>query len=347
MKTILFLVIFVICSFPPDVNGQSDSQTNLRYKKLFKVYAPFSEVTGPIVGDMHFNNGLTNYILTAQVEPHFFLSSQGKSKFAFDFYFGIDVRILRETSLPVRTPSTRPGVTFYWPTQFVNNPSYADYLTLGIMHFSNGQDGCTLNGYNYNLDDECIQTRVLLPNEKIFNQYNGSFSTNFFEFGYNLSKEHSEIPVRRLSNYISPFGKRTYHGDRLHYFYLGYQHHFLNIEPGLRGRYGLQRLVFKYKRITSVNWENSPIPKYEADRLLIRWTTNLSKVDKLPNFKFHNRIVFDAKYYFTWKKLSSNSTNFFIMGGYKGQDEYNIYLEDDFFYAGFGLSVGNILYSIN
>lgn len=345
-KIFLFICLSILCHYPYGLKAQNpDSTLNIAYKKLFRLYAPFSEVTVPFVGDLQFGENFSNYILTAQVEPHFFLFGESNTKFAIDFYFGIDVRILRENSLPVRTPSTRPGGTFYYRTNFIPDSSVFDYITFQVMHHSNGQDGCALNGYSYDANNNCIQDRNLLPGESIFNQYNGSFSTNFIEIGYNLSRQRSNVNVRRLSNYVFPFKRNTYTGGNiLNYFYVGYQHHFGNIEPALRGRYGLHKLIFKYKRISSTRWINSDVSQSEADRLLIRLSSNISKIDKLPNFNFYNRFALDLKYYFTWRKVSSKSTAFFLMAGYKGQDEYNIYLEDDFLYAGFGLSVGNLFY---
>lgn len=82
----------------------------------------------------------------------------------------VRLRMLALESSPVKTPSFMPNITlFYGLSQFQETYKEAGltYFSLMLSHHSNGQSG------DFYLEDGSINTE------------NGSFSTNFFEFGVN------------------------------------------------------------------------------------------------------------------------------------------------------------------
>ncbi|MEM6844653.1 MAG: hypothetical protein AAF632_20720 [Bacteroidota bacterium] len=341
---ISLLTLFTTTLTAQDADKQIDNQS---FKEQLRINNPLSYLSVPYVGDLHFLDEETrNYILTADIEPHFFLFMEENTAFAVDFFAKIKVRILTDRSFPVRTPSYMPGGNLYLRTRF-RKTGY-DYLSLNFTHHSNGQDGCALNGYTYTDSQGCINTSGnQLPNlSPVLNQNNGNFSTNFLQLGYNIAFEQLENDTTRtLSYYIFKHDDGEFKGDLYNYIYFGYQFHFIGIEEELRGRYGLHQFKFLFQRIAAAYWQDSPVKRFEAERFVAEIAVNLSTIDRLEGFSFHNRFNVDLKYNFTLRGLSSNSTSLFVMAGYKGQDDYNIYFENSFPYVGFGISAGNIIYS--
>lgn len=341
MKKAMVVLCIILLSASPIVGQLGDTKSTYNYKDHFRINTPLSYLT-PTFGDIQFKEKIKHYVLTADVEPHFFIFMEDNTSFAIDFFARFIVRIQTGTSLPVRTPSYMPGSTLYLKSNFFEKPF--DYFTLNFTHHSNGQDGCPLNNTQPNANNDCF------PNSnggdrKVFNQYNGNFSTNFLELGYNLSFQKLNDTTKTLGYYLFKQDISKFIGDKYDYIYIGFQNHFTGIEPELIGRYGLQKIKIKYQRITSANWLFSEVKKFEADRFIAELNFNISSMNRLESFKFINRFNIDLKYNFTVMALKTNSTSLFVMAGYKGQDDYNIYLEDHFFYFGFGLSAGSIVYS--
>lgn len=117
----------------------------------------------------------------ASYAPHFFLYFR-QSAWGAVFTPKIVLRMYREDSAPVSTPSYMPGLTFFWwPTAAKDSTTgRARFYSFLIRHFSNGQRG------EYVLDDTVNHTT-------------GSFSTNFVEAAVNLtSSEKSWFTGYRL-----------------------------------------------------------------------------------------------------------------------------------------------------
>lgn len=345
MKTSVLLTLFVI-----GLNGifaqDTLDQTSI-YKNHLRLNSPLTYLTLPFAGDLQWRPSFTNYILTADVAPHFFLFTESNTNFALDIFTDIKIRILRANSLPVRTPSFKAGATIHYQLGFIQHEDIFDYLSFTFKHHSNGQDGCPLFGYEKDSDDLCLNAGIPNPDNRIFNQANGNFSTNFFELGYNISTQKQDSSTKTLGWYVFRHEDSEFIGEKYHHFYIGYQYHFTGIEPELIGRYAKNQLSIKYQRTTAAYWKNSDVRKFEADRLVLELNTNLSRMERFENFRFINRFSLEARYNFTVRKLASNSTSLFVMAGYKGQDDYNIYLEDSYAFIGCGISAGSIIYSLS
>jgi hypothetical protein len=137
--------------------------------------------------------GRPGTILETQIAPHLRPFDKGTS--VRDVFYGGDsgslsispivmVRILKERSAPVRTPSFLPKAT-YQRIELKHRrrgEQWGDWVRLRSLqftlgHHSNGQDGCIL------LDaalPDCVPTSDAIR----INRTSGSFSTNYFRVGY-------------------------------------------------------------------------------------------------------------------------------------------------------------------
>jgi hypothetical protein len=74
----------------------------------------------------------------------------------------------------------------------------------------------------------------------------------------------------------------------------------------------------------------------ESNRLILNATINLDKLTD-PYNQFKRRINFEAGFY---KRIAAGNTALFIMGGYYGNDPYNIYYSKHYWFLRGGLSLG-------
>jgi len=211
---------------------------SLNYADLSYASPPFSDWGAP----------KAPYILSADVIPQFAIGGKW-SPIALHLTPRFKARIFRndelagDSSLPVRTPSYMPGATLYFKWDRLNrNSKYYKFASVSAFHHSNGQDGNSLN-------PDCT-----------YNQYNGSFSTNFIEPAVyisrrfdrkpaNLVKTKAELPwpLSRLRRDVA--GKDFSCADNITSYYdwynrLGFAQHFFN-DANMLGRYGQSRLNIK------------------------------------------------------------------------------------------------------
>jgi len=123
-------------------------------------------------------------------------------------------------------------------------------------------------------------------------------------------------------------------------------------EESLKGCYGMEKLVYRFTRIQASKWLSPEEIKefkspsvFEKDRIVINASLSLNKLNTTKYYydDFWNRLNIDFKYHmnvFCGRRVNSNSVSFFVGGGWKGQDDYNIYLEDSFFYVQTGIALG-------
>lgn len=141
------------------------------------------------------SRGGTPQLFEAELAPHFFfynsLSRMTANDFkdgdypnlsvAISFTMGVRLRMLREESAPVRTPSFMPrlNVQTYWlskrPTH-VGAPFALNEARLSLGHHSNGQEGCPFEPGK--LEGEGCEPNANRPNPLDVNRMNGSFSIN-------------------------------------------------------------------------------------------------------------------------------------------------------------------------
>jgi hypothetical protein len=149
-------------------------------------------------------SGLPSLIFESSIAAHFYVS-QPSWPLAFVLTPKIVVRMFNEPSVPVKTPSYMPRVSFYaWLTQKLSPGEWAGYASLTLSHHSNGQDG------PFFLDDRSI------------NHDDGGFSTNYFE----------------LALYGTRLGQMFFGWNQVALVW----HPGFNQDSELRGRYGMWRV---------------------------------------------------------------------------------------------------------
>jgi len=100
----------------------------------------------------------------ANIVPNFNIRKSKDSRFLGVLTPQIIIRMYQEESFPVRTPSYMPQITLYY--SLISRKEVKNLSLFGrIAHHSNGQDG------NFYTDSGYV------------NYKNGSFATNYFEFG--------------------------------------------------------------------------------------------------------------------------------------------------------------------
>lgn len=370
-----FSVLFWILTFSLRCIAQSDgdldvSTANYWHGQIYQYNSQQSYLTFPFIGDIHLGNNTThrNYILTADIVPQFFI---GGGAFSVAITPEVDLRILRDqspsprmgmrvntwdTSLPVRTPSFIPAATFYIPNRrhfrikavqdaamesntilpwFLSHRKVHafryGYKTISLFHHSNGQDGS--NG-----------PQTTSQFERLYNVQNGNFAINAgWEIGYNFGRYEQGL-TNKKGTAISPF----HNHDHLYGLYFGVKGIFpksvIPIGDGgeLKDRYGFTRLLARAHLIKVTHWKTTvgssiPDSPYEIFRVVFDISYALDKID-LPDFNWYNRINTEVRCHFGLPR--TKFTSFFIAAGYKGQDTYNIYLEDKFAYVRMGLALG-------
>lgn len=258
------------------------------------------------------------------------------------------------------------------------------YLKFVALHHSNGQDGdhddatmtrifSTLGNRPY---DYRKYTGTGLPpylKDREFNIYNGNFANDvvfqlFYNWGgYKLGEERFWMSEGKIfDSYALTNGEKhinhIHKQDKITNFEVGIHYVPLRLvgEEKLIGRYGLTKLMFKYQLINATHYnvngvkikDRLPDSRYERDRLIIDFSLAINRFNNLTDnnyIKAIKRINFEAKYQlnnFGSKKnlFKSNSTSPYISFGWKGQDDYNIFLEDRFFFLKMGLALGHKIY---
>jgi hypothetical protein len=158
-------------------------------------------------------SGLPPLILESDIAPHFVVGRRAWPV-AFVLTPKILLRMFRERSTPVRTPSYMPRISVYaWLTRELSPHETAVYASLSLSHHSNGQSGHARNADGSN------------------NHLDGDFSTNFLE----------------LALYETRAGATLFGWNQLAFEW----HLDINRSAGLAGRYGLLRLHFATTLLTT------------------------------------------------------------------------------------------------
>jgi len=129
----------------------------------------------------------------------------------------IVLRMYRGTSVPVRTPSYMPDLTWYaWAPNREENPGNW-FTSLRVGHHSNGQSGPFMQG-------------------GVVNTVDGNFSTNYWRLGINFIQHDPRLIWSGELAFTSHFGSAQ---------------GFFSREPGLEGQYEKQKLTLGIK---ASNW---------------------------------------------------------------------------------------------
>ena len=156
----LYIVLLLLnCNFLAIAQKVDSIVPELTLSKIALINQIDSYVTFPLdIGNIE------PLMFEANVNPSFIIRKRKDSKLMAVLTPQIIIRMYREDSYPVRTPSYIPQITFYYlAQQYEANNTLSIYGKLA--HHSNGQDGLF-----YNEDGD-------------INLLTGNFSTNYFELG--------------------------------------------------------------------------------------------------------------------------------------------------------------------
>ncbi|RYU89444.1 hypothetical protein EWM62_14055 [Mucilaginibacter terrigena] len=255
--------------------------------------------------------------LVGDINAHFVLFNSARSRFFFDLSARIKVRLLAQYGEPVKSPSYMPGGNLYYR---LNRDAYKpQFLQLSYTHHSNGIRGSTL-----------------LPNGG-FNRDSGKFSTDFYSLNYTIGKR-----VDKTNTIINQYSTV---GIELHRGLFGN-----DAAMGLPGSYGFTRVNGGYIYNIAKKYKDDIDPNASTfknwQRIQFDFTYIADKYRGYSAINLKKRLNASLKYYYQFPFMQNVS--FIVGGGYRGQDDYNIYFEDSYAYMQFGIASGlNFLFHKN
>lgn len=247
--------------------------------------------------------------LVADLTGNFVLFSTPRSRFAFIFNPRVKLRLLNTPGAPVKSPSYMPGGTLYFRT---NRDDYKpSFFSLSYSHHSNGVRGPTLNP------------------DGTFNTDSGKFTTNFYTLTYTNGKRVDRNNT--ISNRYESLGLELHSA----LFGTGYS-------AALKDQYGFVRLNGSWMynlakaRPDAINTNTKTFNNWM--RLQIDF---MYIMDTYNNYSFtdvRKRLNISAIYYYQFPFMQ----NVALMagGGYRGQDDYNIFFQNSYAYFTVGVAAG-------
>ena len=307
---------------------EDESERNKLFQSSVKHNAPISNIAFPFIGEFHFKDysfleqktGIRqyNYFLgTAELHPSWFLFDSENNKASVRIGLGTRIRVWKkrrgtlrsnyswEASHAVKTPSYLPGV-FY--SRLINHKqkgstTILDYAEIGFTHHSNGQDAPTLLSQD---------STLLLPDEYKYNLNDGDFSTNYISLAFNRTviQNHRSYMHSFVLVFDGIGSERIEHED-LNIYRLDYRFQYL-LNSTLSN--GQANILPEHRIVIDLGFGFNSISSIEFDRSI------------RAELSYHYRIPFS-------KRIAA-----FINYGYKGQDDYNIFLNQKLHYFKFGFS---------
>ena len=289
---------------------ESEYKNNLEFRRTINVIYSEKYILNSDPGDLtFFDQGhpqKRQYLLVSNIVPYFALTRR-RSPIYFVINPTVRVRqFLNQPSLPIRTPSYQiGGLLFFNP--FKHNIEKYQYISAGIYHHSNGQDGDVFN------DDGTI------------NVASGNFVTNFIVANFFKGHHREEI------NSYYKVGLEIHGG----LFKLG-------DEPLLRDRFSKCRINGQYsisrygesEVLSGIKGMPPTMDRYLRTRLIVDATLGLDKIDADWNQHFN----IELKYYYNlWY---GENTTLFASAGYMGIDYYNIYFAEPYPFIRIGIAAG-------
>ncbi|MFD0795106.1 hypothetical protein ACFQZX_15900 [Mucilaginibacter litoreus] len=255
-------------------------------------------------------------LLVGDVNAHFILLNSPRSRFFFDVSARVKLRLLKEHGEPVRSPSYMPSGNLYF--RLNDNASEPQFLQLSYTHHSNGIRGPTLNP------------------DKSFNRDSGKFSTDFYSLNYTIGRRTDKPNL--ITNRYGMLGVEIHKG-----LFGG-----AGAALGLPGHYGFVRVNGGYTLNLAKRYQDD-IDQQKSDfrnwqRVQLDFTYIADKYNGYDALNLKKRFNVNLKYYYQFPFMHNAA---FVLGaGYRGQDDYNIYFEDSYFYMQFGIASGlNFLFS--
>lgn len=134
----------------------------------------------------------TRLLFEANIAPTYFIRFGKNSKLGMSISPHVLLRMTREESFPILTPSYMPNIMLYWrfhsPLSYLTekegmkkviSPRHITFLTLKLNHHSNGQAGS-----------------FFVPGTTDVNFVDGNFSTNFMEVALNTANFNPEATTK-------------------------------------------------------------------------------------------------------------------------------------------------------
>ncbi|WP_292941805.1 hypothetical protein [Mucilaginibacter sp. 44-25] len=256
-------------------------------------------------------------LLVGDINTHFVLLNSPRSRFFFDVSARVKVRLLKQYGNPVKSPSYMPSANLYYR---LNDDAYRpQYLSASYTHHSNGIRGPSVE-----------------PDGSI-NVDSGKFSTDFVQLNYTLGKR-----LDRPNTILSQFGTL---GIELHRTLFNSNGGGASL--GLPGRYGFVRVNGTYIYNLAKRYQDDIEPNKSDFRNWQRLQFDFTYIaGKMPYSAtdLGRRLNASLKYYYQFPFM--HAAAFVVGAGYRGQDDYNIYFQDHYFYMQLGIASGlNFLFS--
>jgi len=248
-------------------------------------------------------------MLTSDLVANFVLINTPKLPFYVVATPEISIRLFSALGAPVKSPSYMPGLVVYFRAN--DDIYHPKFFSVAYNHHSNGIEGPTAN-----------------PNGTI-NVDSGKFTTNFYTFLYHSGTRTDKEDVI-INNYRSA-------GLELHAALIG-----LGYAHALAGKYGWVRAKGSWLYTIAKKHEDAIDPNKKVFDDWMHVQVDFQYImDKYNTYTFTDykkRLNISLKYYYQLPFMQNVS----IMagGGYRGQDEYNIYFQDSYAYATVGLAAG-------
>ncbi|HDO27180.1 MAG TPA: hypothetical protein ENH02_03600 [Bacteroidetes bacterium] len=233
----------------------------------------------------------------ANIIPNFNIRENKDSRLLGVITPQIIIRMYREESMPVRTPSYIPQITVYY--KLISKANANSLSMFGkIAHHSNGQDG------EFLLEDGSVNLK------------SGDFSTNYFELGIiktNYNKKFNAVQFFGTSFEVHPPGLSN---------------------TSMHGIYGFYRWKTMFS-IFKLPVGNSLASKKKKASISLKGQTNwmFGKINDWSPFSL-NRLIISLTFYYHPKFLED--IGFFVQV-YSGMDYYNIYFVHQISVIRFGI----------
>jgi hypothetical protein len=249
-------------------------------------------------------------LLVGDVNAHFVLFNTPKSRFFFEVSTRVKIRLLKAYGQPVKSPSYMPGGSLYFR---LNHDAYhPQFLQLSYTHHSNGIRGPSLRP------------------DGGFNRDSGKFSTDFYSINYTIGKRVDKLNT--ITNHYSTLGIELHNG-------------LLNgagASRGLPGHYGFVRVNGGYLFNIAKRYQDDIDPNSSSfknwQRIQFDFTYIADKYDGYSALNLKKRFNASLKYYYQFPFMQNVS--FIVGGGYRGQDDYNVYFQDSYAYMQLGIASG-------
>ena len=244
-------------------------------------------------------------MLAADINPNIVILNSSNSRFFVLLSPRVQARLFSGYHSPVKSPSYMPGATVF--SRVNNDPSHPKFLSLGYSHHSNGQEGPTLDSAGNFFRD------------------GGKFTTNFYTLNYYFSKRQVTEQLARIQSAF--IGIEVHSG----LFGKGYS-------KQLSGKYGFLRTngSWYYDLMSDHNRKSDHYGSHQ--RLRFDFTYIL---DKIYNYQFTDvtkRLNVSLKYYYQFGFMENMAL--MIGAGYRGQDPYNIYFQNNYPFVAIGVASG-------